>query len=416
MPRLIDDNGSLEARAVYRIIGIMAEDVFALIQALADSGRAAAAFDQLVDKFRNEKNYALLFEARLMRKRHQLGLPLIQTEDASALPDHLRREYEREMVEAARETGSLYLAEGDIERAWPYFRAISEPEAVRDAIERLEPPPEIDGIVQIAFQEGVHPAKGLELILKQYGICRALTTFGMYAVPRDRDACIRLLVRSLYAELADSLRRAIENVEGSAPEAAGVSALIAERDWLFGEYASYVDTSHLASVIRYAIDLSDRETLALACELCDYGRRLSPEFRLRSEPPFEDPYTDYDLYLRALLGEDADRAVEHFRRKAAESDPEEAGTMPAQVLVSLLCRLRRYGEAVEVSLEHLRGISPNELICPTALQLCHLAGDYERLMQLARERGDLLSYAAAALARAPAGATRGSSPPLPEKV
>ena len=60
-------------------------------------------------------------------------------------------------------------------------------------------------------------------------------------------------------------------------------------------------------------------------------------------------------------------------------------------------RLKRYGEALEVSLEYLRDVVPGQLACPSALQLCDMAGDRERLRALARERGDLLSFAAAAL-------------------
>jgi len=63
----------------------------------------------------------------------------------------------------------------------------------------------------------------------------------------------------------------------------------------------------------------------------------------------------------------------------------------------LLVRLERYGEAIEVSLEHLRDLEPSQLVCPSVYQLCQEAGDYQRLMQLAREKGDLLSFAAGAV-------------------
>jgi hypothetical protein len=60
-------------------------------------------------------------------------------------------------------------------------------------------------------------------------------------------------------------------------------------------------------------------------------------------------------------------------------------------------RIERYQDALQVSLAHLREASPSELMCPSVLQLCHLAGDYDRLKALARENGDLLSYTAAML-------------------
>ena len=59
-------------------------------------------------------------------------------------------------------------------------------------------------------------------------------------------------------------------------------------------------------------------------------------FRSSDDPPFERVYEDRGVYLRALLGEDVDRAVKHFDEKAAASDPDRDGSRPAEVLVELL--------------------------------------------------------------------------------
>ena len=101
-------------------------DAFDLVEQTLRSGGSEAGFDFLVRRFREEKNYPLLFEARLMKKRHELGLPLIQTEPLADLPNDARRAYEEGNLEAAREVGSLFLADGKIPLAWPYFRAIGE--------------------------------------------------------------------------------------------------------------------------------------------------------------------------------------------------------------------------------------------------------------------------------------------------
>jgi hypothetical protein len=339
-----------------------------------------------------------------MKKRLELGLPLIQTESAAAFPEPARRAYEQAMMEAARETGSLFLAAGNIARAWPYFRAIGEPDPVRKAIDALPSSAAeeiIDPVIPIAFQEGVHPVKGLELILGRYGMCRAITSFGMYAVPEGREECIHLLVSSLYSELASNLARAIEAHEGRTPLAATVSGLIDGRDWLFGEYDYYVDTSHLSSVIQYCPDLTRRDTLLLVRELCGYGCRLSRQFQFAGQPPFEDPFLDYGMYVQALLGEDVETALAHFREKVLSADPDDVGPYPAETLVKLLVRLNRFEEAVDISVRCLR--SYPESTCPSALQLCHMAGDHARLRELARERGDILSYFAAAAVQAKAG-------------
>ena len=89
--------------------------------------------------------------------------------------------------------------------------------------------------------------------------------------------------------------------------------------------------------------------------------------------------------------------IEHFRRKVAECDPNEHGTAPAQVLVGLLSRLERYPEAISISLEHLKEVDPNQQACPSVLQLCQWAGDFEQLRKIASEQGDVLSFTAVCL-------------------
>jgi hypothetical protein len=131
--------------------------------------------------------------------------------------------------------------------------------------------------------------------------------------------------------------------------------------------------------------------------MCEYGSHLSPQFRMRGELPFEDIYRDHAIYLRALLGDAVDPAFEHFREKIAAQDNPAGAAQSAQVLVSLLVRRERYQDALRISQEHLSGVAPSQLACPTLYQLCQLAGDSRRLKELARERGDLLSFAAGAI-------------------
>lgn len=360
----------------------------------------AAALDQLIGDFRRGKNYPALFEARLMKARFELGLPVIQTEDWNRFPDEPRRRYEEAFLDTAREVGQAFLDDGDIERAWPYFRAVGQSQPIIDAIDKLEPTEEAESVIGIAFQEGLHPRKGLELILARHGMCRAITAMGMYAVEKDREACIALLVRAIHEEVVQRLRRAIESQEGTAPpDTAGIIDLIASRDWLFGEYDTYVDTSHVMSVLQYAPELTSESTLRLVYELCAYGRRLSPTMQLRGTPPFDQPFIDYGHYVTALLGIDTEAALAALHRKVEETDPDEMGTGAAQMLVRLLVRLKRYPEALAVSLRYLGDHRASEMMCPSALEICRLAGDYTSLIELARERGDILSYVAASIER-----------------
>jgi hypothetical protein len=373
----------------------METDTFDSLERALETGGMTGGFDFLRGRFLEEKNYPSLFEARLMQKRIELGIEPLQIGSLEDVPAGVRPAYEKAFIDAAREVGGLFLADGDVTRAWPYFRAIGDPAPVAAAIEqRTAPAEDMDSVIAIAFQERVNPRKGFELILNQYGICRAITCFDQYPGPAGRDESLHLLVRTLYEEVVAALRNTIERQEGAAPESHLLSELMAGRDWLFENNSYYVDSSHLISVLRFSLDLENPQYLRMAIELADYGRKLSPMFEFKCDPPFDKVYDDHAMYLRALAAEGAEDAIAHFRRKAGATDPDIAGTAPAQVLVTLLVRLERYRDAVEVSLEFLDGVPASQLGCPSLFQLCQMAGDWGRLYRLARERGDLLSYAA----------------------
>jgi hypothetical protein len=373
----------------------MSRDKFEAIEQAARSGGAAAAFDCLIETLRGDRLWPHLFEAMLMRNRWQLGLPLVQTEPLGDMPEGTRRAFEDGYIEAARTVGGLYLADGDIIRAWPYFRTIGETKPVAAALDAItdKTGDELQKIIEIAFYDRANPRKGFELILANYGTCSAITTFEQYPGSEGREDCIELHVRRLHGDLVESLKHHIAKQEGQAPDTRSVPVLVEGRDWLFGDNNYHVDTSHLAAVVRFSIELEDRETLALARELTEYGRRLAPLFQYKGSPPFENIYADYGAYLDALLGANVDEAVAHFRAKAAGGD--EAAVAAAQVLVGLLARLERYADAIAVSLEFLRDLPAGQLACPTISQLCTMAQDRERLKTLAHEQDDVLSFTAA---------------------
>jgi len=353
------------------------------------------SLDFLARHFIARGEFGLLFEARLMRTRLDMGLPLVQTE---SVPD---QNYQDAVVEAAREAGRLFLEAGNIDRAWPYFRAVGDPGPVERAIAALPASEAGEGTISIAFQEGAHPLKGLEMILERHGMCRAITAFGMTAVQKDRAACIAMLARHLYAEILSRMAYAIEAREGRAPEEAGLIGRMADRDWLFGEWDCYVDTSHLISVVPYCVEITDAAALGIFHELCEYGRRLAPQFQQAGVPPFEDQFTAYGHYVQALLahsgGGDPEPHLEYFRNQVAESDPEIAGDAPGRTLARLLLALNRPGDALRTVLDHVFEDAPYGTPVPGAIQLCHMAKDFGLMRRLARERGDLLSYAAAAI-------------------
>ena len=373
----------------------MDDSAFDLIQQAAQARDAEAVFHQLAESARREKNYHLLFSARMMRVRRCLGLPLVDSDDLQELTDQQRRCYEPAFREAARESGELLLESGDIPGAWQFFKALAEPDPVVAAIDRfeeMEQSEKLDRIIQIAYQEGVSRRKGFELCLKHHGICTAITWFAANPDAETRQQCLELLVGKLYEAVAASLKETIVATDGLPPPDDSVAGMIADRAWLFEGISSYVDATHLTSILRFTPELRDLKSLRKAIELAAYGQRLNPMFHFRGDPPFEDTYRDHAAYLRALAGDHPDDQIAHFRNKIrAPGD-----SMPARVLIELLLRLGRNREAVEAALEFLPPESSPENFA-LAMQVCQTAGDFQTLGRIARERRDLLTFAAAAI-------------------
>jgi hypothetical protein len=365
----------------------MNQDLFDALERTFRAEGPDAGFDLLIHALQEQKNYALVFEARQMQKRHAMGLPLIFAGTIADLPPEQQSRYEEALTAAAREAGHSYLAGGDIVNAWTYFRAIGEPGPVAAAIERVQSDEGIEAVLAIALMEGVNPRKGFELLLEHRGICDGISFTTQSADRETRVMFLQMLVKAFYGQLMAHLKEAIARVEGQIPEANRVVELITGRDWLFDGGGFYIENSHLVSILQASPELDDPETMRLVIELADYGRRLAPIHHFRGEPPFEDPYVDYAEYLHALLGEHVEQSVDHFRRKVAES----VRGAP-DVLVGLLGRLGRYDEAIKLSLEHLGGAAGNG--CLSAIQLCQLAGNYKQLCDVARTERDLLGFAA----------------------
>jgi hypothetical protein len=345
------------------------------VDRLLESGNTEAALDWLVEFYTGQQDFISLFEVRRLKLAGQ---------------DESSEAYREALVQAARETGDLALQHGDIPAAYRFFRAIGDTAPVAAAIEKIGPGENLDQIIAIALEEGVHPAKGLELVMGQYGMCRAITVFGMYPGEKDREQCVALLVRKLHRDVVESLTRTIEAQEGKPPDSASILDLIKDRPWLFGEYDYYVDTSHLMSLLPHSLETKDEGVLRLFHELCEYGKRLSSMFQFKGQPPFDQPFIDYGEYVLAQLHDDDDRRIDHFKRKI--DDP-----YAAQLVVSLLAERGRYDEALDISLEYLQDEDPSSLTCPTTLQLCKLARRYDRFQASARDRGDLLGYVTAAV-------------------
>ncbi len=149
----------------------------------------AAAIDRLIDHLDSAGEYRALLDALLLKARHELGLPLMSVGKLADLPDPAATQYEEKYIAAIRLVGSRYIEKGDIPTASAYYRAIAETEPVAAAINAYQPAENderLGAVIEVAFNHGVNPRRGFELILENYGTCPAISAFEQ--LPPQDDA------------------------------------------------------------------------------------------------------------------------------------------------------------------------------------------------------------------------------------
>jgi hypothetical protein len=391
----------------------MSQNTFDRLECQLSEHGVDAVFDELAAELKSAGRFHELFDVLLMRTRHRLGLSVILTTSLDDLPEPLRSQVEEAYLAACREVGMLLLGKRQLREAWMYLRPVGERAAVAAALADIEPSEEnLQDLIEIALHEGVAPELGYGLLLKNYGTCNAISAFEASLAnrsPSDQQAAAGLLLGHLHRELVANVRADIARREGREPSGQSLAELVAERDWLFADNNYHVDTTHLAATIRFARLLVNREHLALALDLTDYGRQLGPQFQFTGDEPFVDVYPSHGLFFAAQLGRDVERAVDHFRDRARQVSVDEQGTGPGEVLIALLARLGRYEEAIEATIEHVPRGARTSGFAPTLFELARLAGNYEPLLAACRQREDLVGYTAGLVAKQAAGAPEPSS-------
>jgi tetratricopeptide (TPR) repeat protein len=348
---------------------------------------------------KGQQRYHELFEIRKMQLRRRLGLPLVFHDAGDGLDEPTGRQLEDGLIAACREVGMLLLDAGRIHEGWTYLRPVGDKATVAKRLAEIDVSDEnVDQLIAVAFDEAVDVARGYSLVLSKYGTCNSITALEgriqQLSVP-DRQKAVGLLVRHVHQELKANLMADIADREGREPADASLHGLIADRDWLFGEYSYHLDTTHLAATVRFARFLADEPALRLAIDLTDYGRRLNQQFQYAGEEPFAENYPSHALFFQAQAGEEVDAALAYFRQKAETVDVRRAGPLPAEVYVELLTRLGRYDDALEAAMRLLPADVPRVGFARSLMELAEKAGRYDRLLDYCRSRNDLLGYAVA---------------------
>lgn len=324
------------------------------------------------------------------------------TGPATDLPAHTHEPYEDAIRAAARHVGGLLLERKQFAQAWTFFRMLGEPEPVRAALEGFAPGPDDDvyPVIEIAWQGGVLPKKGFDLVLDRHGICSAITMVSgsdLNANADLRDYCVERLATALHAQLTERLVTDLA-ARGAAPkEGLPVAQLVEAHPDLFAEDAYHIDTSHLASVVQMSTHLPPGPALDCARGLCAYGRKLAPNLQGHNDAPFEENYDDYLAYLNVIAGERVEEGLARFAAKAAR-EAAEGATYAAQVYVNLLLKVQRTQEALGAAKQFLLAEDDRNLICPGVNELARRVGDFGALADAAKARGDSVGFLASLIA------------------
>lgn len=386
--------------------------LFEAVQAALASGGAARAADELIAKLREAEDFQNLFYALLLKKRVELGVSPFPTGPSADLPADTHEPYENAIRDAGREVGHALLARKKFGHAWGFFRMLGEPEPVKAALDAYEPGPDDDvyPIIELAWQGGLQPKKGFDLVLDRHGVCSAITMVSSSDITGNaelRDHCVGRLVHTLHAQLRERLVTDLAGRGVRVPADATIPQIMDANPDVTADDAYHLDTSHLASVVQMSTYLSAGPENALSQELCAYGRKLSRTLQGHNDAPFDDGYDDYLAFLKVTNGvpnpprmgnpADVEAGLARFRAKA-EREAAEGSTYASQVYVNLLLRANKPAEALAAAKQFLLAEDERNLICPGVTELAKKANDFAALADAAKARNDPVGYLAGLIA------------------
>ena len=375
----------------------MSDSLFEQLEQQCTPGGVDAVLQHLITSLQQDKKHHELFEALKMQVRHRAGLPLLYGESGDDLDPKQRTLLEDGLLGACRQVGTGLLEDGRVSEGWMYMRPVGDVAAAREMINQIEVQDDnIDEMVEVLLQEGVDPARGFSVVLQHYGTCNAITTFESVMPQKgkaDQRAVAQLLLRHVHQELFTNVKADVATRQDSEPTVTTLAELIAGQEGMFGEHSYHIDTTHLASTTRFSRILDDEESLRLALDLTQYGQELHEQFQYEGDEPFTDIYRHHAFYFQALLGENLDEALAHFKDRSDNVDTNQWGTVGIETYIDLLARVGKIEEAIAVTIEKIQPGQRTMGLAPSLLELCERSGNYSPLMDACRGSDDVLGFA-----------------------
>ncbi len=336
-----------------------------------------------------------------MAARLELGLPPVALAAEEALPEALEERLEKRLLEACQEVGQGLLSSGRLSEGWMYMRPVGNRSAAAEALAQVQATSDnLEELLHLLVAEAIDIPRGTELSLEMRGICNTITMLEAVVARRGRpqqQAGVGVLVRFVHQQLLASVQADLQRRGWELPEPLTLTMVLDRYPDLLSDGSYHLDTTHIASTVRFARVLDDPEGLRLANDLSAYGERLHSQYQYPAEPPFQDLYRASRLFFSALLGRDVEQGLAWFKQQAEQLDTAEVGTIAVETYVDLLARCQRYLPALHYLLQRMPSDQRPVGIAPSLLELSQLAGDYRPMLAQAKERHDLIGYAAALL-------------------
>ena len=318
------------------------------------------------------------------------------------LEDELAEKLEHAYLTSCREIGQLFLDANDPLSAWRYLRPTGDKHAIRQWLACASADENnADELIELALYEGIDPERGFAWLLARSGTCQSITQLeaiqAQLSIP-DQTACAAVLLRHVHQELLANLRGHAEQL-GDVPASANTALeYVTALPQLIADGNFHIDTSHLATTVRYARLLTEPGLVELAIDLAEYGSRLAEDHQYPGEPPFEQLYPTHMLLFRATLGQEVDAAVEYFGQRARDSIGDSHSTTAIETYLVLLQRIGRGQQALEEYVELVPKGCELSLHAPDLMSLARQQGSWQDYFAICQSRDDLVGYAAGLLA------------------
>ena len=374
-------------------------DFFEQIAARIKTDGVHGTLNLLETHFRREKEYFHLFEVLKLRCRHKLDLPLANR-STDRLPERQQRELDEGLLDACQTVGTLLFRDGQAQHGWTYLQPVGNRKLTESLIREFKVDDQnVDMLIDISLNQGAAPTYGYHLVMMHHGTCSAITAFDVQGANFDRatqSAMAAKLLRHVYDEVMQNVKADIEQNEQTARPDANLRELLSEHPWLVEQQAYHLDATHLSSLMKISRLTTSSSDHEMALQLADYGTGFPEDLQYKNPAPFENTYPDHQIFFKALLGNEVDDAVSHFKQKCADA-AQTTGSEADESLIDFLYRLGKVDEAIAHTRDCSIAPSMRTGLAPDLIEMASSPAQFEAVLDHLQQQNDLLGYSVALL-------------------